>query len=80
MTKVKREKRFTVHQISSKCKYGKHFAVFASTVWKVLKKAITELTSHQENFCDSLKICENHETFLSLNFCCLQYLLRIFKN
>ena len=38
----------------------------ASSVWRVLKEAIAELNNHWENFCSSLKIHENCETFLSL--------------
>ena len=53
MTKVKRVKSFAVHWIS--------FVVFASPVWKVLKKAIAELNICRENFCGSLKIRENRE-------------------
>ena len=38
--------------------------VFTSTVWKMLKKAIAELNIHRQNFCNSSKICQNHETLL----------------
>ena len=54
MTKVKREKSFAVYWIS-----WKKFTSFASTEWKVQKKAIAELNIHQENFCNLSKICEN---------------------
>ena len=43
------------------------------SVWKVLKKTNAQLSIHRENFHDLLKICENHETFLLLNFCHLRY-------
>ena len=45
---------------------GKIFAVFASSVWKVLKKAIAQLNIRRKNFHGSLKIWE---TFFLLNFC-----------
>ena len=48
---------------------GKTFTFFASSVWKVMKKAIAQLSIRRDNFHDSSKI---RETFLSLNFCCLQ--------
>ena len=51
---------------------GKTFAVIVSTVWKVQKNAIAELSFRQENFCDSSKIRKNCKTVFSLNFCRLQ--------
>ena len=51
---------------------GKDFAGLASFVLKVLQKAIAHKI-HGENFCALLKICENRETFLLLNFYCLRY-------
>ena len=48
----------------------KTFAVFASSLWKVLKKAIAELRKLS-------KIHKNHKTFLSLNFCHLRYNKRL---
>ena len=50
---------------------GKTFAALTSTVWKVLKKGISQLKICRKIFCGSLKICENCTTFLSL--CGLQY-------
>ena len=49
MTKVKREKSFVVNWIYPNV--GKTFAVFASSVRKVLKKAIAELNICRESFC-----------------------------
>jgi len=49
--------------------FGKTFTGLASSVLKVLKKAIAQ----KENFDISSKICENRETFLPLDFCHLQY-------
>ena len=37
---------------------GKTFKVFASSLWKELKKAIAELNICRENSLDSLKISE----------------------
>ena len=39
----------------------KIFAVFASSVWKVLKKATAQQNICRENFHGSSKICENHK-------------------
>ena len=47
---------------------GKTFADLASSVLKVLKKAIVKKI-HPENFCVLSKICENCKTFRLLNFC-----------
>ena len=47
-----------VHWISSKCREN-FVAVFASSVWNVLKKAIVQRNIHWENFCGSMKICKN---------------------
>ena len=44
-----------------------------SSAMKVIKKVIAQKI-HQENFCISLKICENQETFLLLNFYHLRYI------
>ena len=74
MTKVKREKSFTVHWISSK-RIGKTFLVFALSVWKVLKKAIAQLNLFQENFCASSKFHKNCKTFLLPNFYHLRYIV-----
>ena len=64
MTKVKPEK-FHGSLDFIQMYTGKTFAVFASSVWKVLlKKAIADLN----NFLNSSEICKNHETFLSINF------------
>ena len=51
---------------------GKTFVVLASSVLKVLKKAIAQKI-YWENL-GFLKICENRETFLPLNFRHLQYI------
>jgi len=53
---------------------GKTFAVFASPVLKVPKKAIAQLNIHLENFWKSSKICENCTSFLLCSFCRLQYI------
>ena len=42
---------------------GKAFAVFTSTVWKLLKKAIAELNIRQENFQDLSKIHKKLRNF-----------------
>ena len=42
--------------------------IFASTVTKVLKKAIAKLNICRENFHDSFKIRESCETFSRLTF------------
>ena len=39
---------------------AKTLAVFTSSVWKVLKKAIAQLNICREKFCNSSIICENH--------------------
>ena len=41
----------------------KIFAVFASSVWEVLKKAIAKLNIHGRNFHDSWEIHKNCKTF-----------------
>ena len=51
---------------------GKTFMIF---MWKGLKEAIVQLNIRRENFRASPKICKNRETFLSLNFCCLWYMI-----
>ena len=67
MTKVKREKRLARFYPN----VGRTFAVFASSVLKMLPllKALASL----ENFCDSSKIHDNSETFLSRYFGRLRY-------
>ena len=51
---------------------GKAFTGLASSVLKVLQKAIAHKI-HWENFHISSKICENRKSFLSLNFYRLRY-------
>ena len=51
---------------------GKTFTGLASSVMKVLQKAIAHKI-YRENFCILSKIHENHKTFLSLSFYHLWY-------
>ena len=46
--------------------------LFASSVSKVLKKAITP-NIHRKNFCNLLKVHKNREGFVSCNICRLWY-------
>ena len=58
-TKLEQEKSFTVYCISSKCRKN-----FCGVCFICIESAAIAQSIHWKNFCDSSKICENHETFL----------------
>ena len=52
--------------------HSKLLRVLLYLYWKCWRKPLLEKI-YQENVRVSLKICKNHETFLSLNFCHFRY-------